>query len=116
MLPIQNRLKKDKDFKRVCRQGKPIFFENTALRYAKNNLSYTRIGILVSKKFFRKATQRNRAKRILRETMRQYLNRLKPGFDIVVFLRKNWEFGKESNCDKVKKQIGNILGKSNLFQ
>ncbi|WP_293007172.1 ribonuclease P protein component [Nitrosomonas sp.] len=40
--------------------------------YAKpNGLGYARLGLIVSKKFERRATRRNRIKRILRETFRR---------------------------------------------
>jgi ribonuclease P protein component len=36
-----------------------------------NGLDYARLGLIVSKKFERRATKRNRIKRILRETFRR---------------------------------------------
>jgi ribonuclease P protein component len=49
MLPKKNRLKNERDFKKVYRQGKPVFFESLAVRFVANNFPHTRIDFSVSK-------------------------------------------------------------------
>jgi ribonuclease P protein component len=51
-----------------------------------NSLSHPRLGVTVSKKRARLAVQRNRIKRIMRETYRLQQHKL-PGFDIIVIAK-----------------------------
>ncbi len=58
------------DFQKVYRQGKRYDGVLMTLFVLPNNLSHDRIGITASRKALGKAVQRNRAKRLLRETFR----------------------------------------------
>ena len=49
----------------------------------RNDLEVARLGLAISKKHCRKATQRNRIKRVVRESFRHHQNQLM-GLDIVV--------------------------------
>jgi ribonuclease P protein component len=88
MLPRKNRLTKKVDFNEVYRKGSFFSEGPLSLKVLKNNLSNTRIGFSIEKKFFKKATQRNRIKRLLRDAFQQNLAFLKKGLDIVVFYKK----------------------------
>ena len=81
MLPKENRLKKNKDFKKVFKEGKGFKEDFLVLKKAKNNLKISRFGFVVSKTFFKKATLRNKIKRRLRESVRIKLNEIKKGVD-----------------------------------
>lgn len=89
MLPAKNRLVKRTDFNNVYRKG--IFFaeEPLSLKYVRNDLENSRIGFSIEKKFFKKATERNRMKRLLREAFHKNIEKIKKGFDIVIFYKKN---------------------------
>jgi ribonuclease P protein component len=52
-----------------------------------NGLSQARIGIIVSRRIARRAVDRNRAKRLVREAFRKVRHRL-GGIDLVVELRR----------------------------
>ena len=84
MLPKENRLKKNKDFKKVFKEGKGFKEDFLVLKKAKNNLKISRFGFVVSKTFFKKATLRNKIKRRLRESVRIKINEIKKGIDGVV--------------------------------
>jgi len=110
MLPIKNRLKKNKDFERVFKKGK-IFKENFLyLKIAKNNLESSRFGFIVSKKFSKKATVRNKIKRRLRELIRIKLSEIKEGIDCVITIASNFEINDfwelEEIVDKLFKKAG----------
>jgi ribonuclease P protein component len=49
-----------------------------------NNINILRLGITTPKTVFPKATQRNRVKRLLRETFRLNKGSMRGGYDIVV--------------------------------
>lgn len=94
MLPIKNRLTKKTDFTNVYRKGTFFLEAPLSLKAVKNNLKNSRIGFSIEKKFFKKAVERNRIKRLLREAFCQNLKNIEKGLDIVVFYKK-----KESNPD-----------------
>ncbi|MBX3629083.1 MAG: ribonuclease P protein component [Nitrosomonas sp.] len=57
--------------------------------YAKpNDLSYSRIGLVVSKRFERRAVKRNKIKRLLRETFRTFQKKDTAGMDWVMRLKR----------------------------
>jgi len=87
MLPKENRLKKNKDFKKVFKEGKGFKENFLLLKKAKNNLEISRFGFVVSKTFFKKATLRNKIKRKLRESVRIKLNEIEKGIDAVIIVK-----------------------------
>ncbi len=63
-------LRGSSEFQRVYRQGKRYEGVLMTVFVLPNNLSHDRLGITASRKALGKAVQRNRAKRLLRETFR----------------------------------------------
>jgi len=49
----------------------------------------TRVGVVASRRSFRRAVDRARAKRLLREAFRLNSGNLRPGFDCVLIARRN---------------------------
>lgn len=60
----------------------------TILYCLPNGLGHNRIGFSVSSKNFKKASARNRLRRLFRETFRLTKSRLKQGFDMVLVIKK----------------------------
>lgn len=114
MLPFKNRLTKRKDIEAVFRYGNFFSFGDIYLKAAKNELKETRIGIIVGLKFSRKAVERNRIKRQIREIIHAKLNRIKKGFDIALIPKKS----EEGRLDKddLEKSIEEVFEKSNLIK
>lgn len=113
MLQQKNRLIKKKDFEMVHRYGKSFYFENIILKARKNGLNETRIGFLVGIKFSKKAVERNRIKRQLREVFREFLGDIEKGMDIAVIVGKN----KKNKIDfqDLREIIKKVLEKGNLI-
>jgi ribonuclease P protein component len=85
MLSKENRLKKEKDFERVFKQGKPVKAGLLFLKILKTEKDYSRIGLSVSKKISNKAVVRNKVKRRLREAVRTELKKNNiTGYDMVI--------------------------------
>ncbi len=61
---------KAKRIKEIFSEGNFIRDKNFTVLYQKNNLNFPRFAFVVSKKYSKKAVERNRAKRILREAIR----------------------------------------------
>lgn len=89
MLPAKNRLTKKTDFSNVYRKGVFLGEGPLSLKMASNGSKVTRIGFSIEKKFFKKAVERNRMKRLLRDAFHKNLEEIKSGLDIVVFYKKN---------------------------
>lgn len=118
MLPKKNRLIKEKDFKKIHQKGKGFFSEkqNIAIRFIENGAPETRIGFSIGKVFSKKATQRNRIKRMLRESFQAYLKNIKPGFDMVVFYKKTGQNNKPAEFKELLRQTEEVLKKNNLLK
>lgn len=87
MLPPRFRLTKKDDFSRVLKYGRIKSEGQLALRFCDNNLRVSRFAFLASKKLFPRAVQRNLIKRQFREALRQQLDIIKPGSDIILVIK-----------------------------
>ena len=74
-------------FERVSRKGKRFHSEYLQLRIYKNNLGFNRAGFIIPKKAVRLAVDRNRIRRLLKESFRTMPHEIEQGYDIVVFVR-----------------------------
>lgn len=99
------RLTKQKDFNQVFTRGKSLKNALMTIRILPNTLNYSRLGIIVSKRRVRKATDRNRLKRLIREAFRQNKNTLPKGLDILINLNKTSGI----QGDQIRQSILNIL-------
>lgn len=84
MLKKINRLTKDKDFDSVFKKGKSSYDKIVGVKVVLNGLKYNRFGILVSTKISKKAVERNKIKRQIRETIRLRSENIKNGHDCVI--------------------------------
>ena len=83
-----HRLLSRRDFNRVFTS--PLFRANKGpfrLIASKNEIGRTRIGIVISKRIIARAVDRNRTKRIIRESFRHALPYLPRSIDMIVLLR-----------------------------
>jgi len=113
MLDKKNCLKKKKDFKKIIEDGKKIEKEFLVLKFSKNSLGdVTRIGFVVSQKVAKKAFLRNKIKRRLREIVKNNLDNLKSGYDLIFFTKKAI---KEKDFLEMKKTVEQILKQAKLL-
>ncbi|RLF49896.1 MAG: ribonuclease P protein component [Thermoplasmata archaeon] len=88
-LPKKERLRKNKEFQAVFREGKKLWINSILLIiYKPNSLNYRRLGIVVSKKI-KKATQRNKVKRWIRELFRRNKDWFPENCDIIIIPHPN---------------------------
>lgn len=90
-------IKKNKDFTRAYAKGSCKVSPVIVTYVRKNRQPYSRLGITTSKKIG-KAVYRNRARRLIKNSFRTLLPKIKPGYDIVFVARGKTPFVK---CDKV---------------
>lgn len=79
-------LKKNHEFRRMYRKGASAVGPYMVVYCRKNRMGHNRLGITVSVKLG-KAVKRNRVRRRLREIYRLNLDRLRPGWDLVLVAR-----------------------------
>jgi len=105
----KERLRLRKDFDRVFKEGKVVQNDYLVMLYRKNGLGYSRIGIVVKKRFG-KAHDRNRIKRWIREIYRRWKMEFPKGYDYVFLTRKKLsdEF-EDTNFWEIKEKIHDLL-------
>lgn len=113
MLPFKNRLVKKKDFDKVHNAGQFFSEANIAMKVSKNDLPDTRIGIIVGLKYSKKAVERNKMKRQIRDVFQGKLRQFKKGFDVMVMLRKKET--ERIDFKKLQKNIDSVLDRSGLL-
>lgn len=79
------RLLKKNDYDHVFTQAKKLVMAEFIILYRDNVIGHARLGLAISKKMISKAHDRNRVKRMLRETFRTHANL--PPIDIIVLAR-----------------------------
>ncbi|HCM82917.1 MAG: Ribonuclease P protein component [Candidatus Gottesmanbacteria bacterium GW2011_GWB1_44_11c] len=89
MFPKPNRLPSEA-FTRVFRTGKRIHGEIFGVIAAPNSQPLSRFAVWVGVKIDKRATKRNRMKRLVREAVRHLLPTIKPGFDCIIIAKKNF--------------------------
>ena len=112
MLPKEYRLVRDKDFAKVARYGQKAYSPELNLKWIKNNQSYSRWGIIVSLKVDKKAVVRNKIKRRLRAILRENIDFLVPGWDVIVIIKDQI---KELDYPQIKNIFLEVLYKNNLI-
>jgi len=112
MLALKNRLKRKKDFDLVFKQGRSFKQGGLYFRFKPNKLKSSRLGFIVSKKFSKKAVERNKIKRQLKEIIRNKIGKIKISSDIVITTMPGAE-NLEKTIDKALKKINESFSKNN---
>ena len=106
MLKKEFRLRKQKDFENVFDKGVYFSWKYLMLKAVENNLPFSRFGFVVSKKVSKKAVERNRAKRLMSESIRLSQGKIKSGFDII-FVSRAGIVGE--NLEEIKESMEKLL-------
>ena len=126
MLPAANRLRRDRDFKKVYEKGirrSGLYLSLRALcrqKEAGKSESYdlrkpsqeTRIGISISKKVSKGAVVRNRIKRQIRAAARHLLPKISPGWDLVIVVKPR---AVGCNYDDFLQELEQLLSKADFL-
>ena len=100
------KLKKSWEFQRAYQKGSKYWNRYFVIYVLQNHFNHLRLGITVSKKVG-KSVQRNRVKRLIRESFRQLRTQINVGYDIVVV-------GRTPACRLTCQETQNTL--AHLFQ
>lgn len=97
----ENVLRRKEDFNRVYKKGKSTGDRYVVIFCLKNDLGFNRISYLASKKVGN-SVKRNRARRLMRESVRTTDLKFEQGYDIIIIARNTIN---DRKCADVKKSI-----------
>jgi len=103
-------LKKNQDFRLVYNKGKSVANRFIVVFVLPNGLEFNRVGFSVSKKVG-KSVVRSRVTRLLRESMRLLVNKIKTGHDIIILARTSCNGMSFKEADSA---IWHLIKKHNL--
>lgn len=86
-LPRESRLRRPGDFAALRSSSGRAGGRCFHLRYRDNELGHARLGLAISKRVSKRAVERNRIKRLLRESFRRVRHQL-PAVDLMVMARE----------------------------
>ncbi|HAM88065.1 MAG: Ribonuclease P protein component [Candidatus Falkowbacteria bacterium GW2011_GWC2_38_22] len=109
MLPKKNRLTKKNDFDRVFKKGISVFDYILGIKILKNNLPDSRFGIIVSNKISKKANERNKIKRQIRECLKKINPKIILPIDCVIITLAPIKNSKFIEMEKTIKVVFNRL-------
>lgn len=98
------RVSKKEDFERIFAKGRKIKQKFLTIRALDNHLDYPRLGIIIPKAVVQKSVNRNRIRRIIRESFRAQQSHLK-SLDIVVLVHSQCV---PANKQLLRKEIENL--------
>ena len=96
----ENRLKKNLEIASIVNKRKRVVNNNYIIYYQKSETGKLRIAVSVSKKYGQ-AFERNKAKRRVRNIMREYVGTIK-NYDLVIVVKN---VAKEKEYNELKKEI-----------
>jgi len=113
MLPLKNRLKREREIERVFREKRSVRERSIVLKKIENLLKESRVCFIVPGEISKKATVRNRIKRRMREVVRENLPKIKKGFDIVLIALPGIE---KKSFREFKKDLLKVLLKAKVVR
>ena len=106
------RVKKEKDFSAIFKEGKSFANRKFVIYRLENNEQHFRVGLSVSKKLGNAVT-RNQIKRRIRHILIEYKNQLVENVDFVVIARKGVEILEYAEMEK---NLLHVLKLSKIYQ
>lgn len=85
-MQANNKIKKNEEFRQVYTKGKSMANKLLIIYINKNNLNDVRVGFTVSKKVGNSVV-RSRVKRLMKESFRLNIDKIKKGYDIIFVAR-----------------------------
>lgn len=86
MLAKNSRLKKNKDFDLVFKEGKTSYVDFLGIKIKNNHLNSNRFGILLGTKVSKLAVVRNLYKRQIKSILKEQNKQTKTGYDCVIIV------------------------------
>jgi ribonuclease P protein component len=113
MLKQKFRLKNKKDFDNVYKKGRKAASRFFLIKVKSNQKDISRIGFVVSKKIVSKIVLRNKLKRKMREAIRLLIDKIKPGYDIIIIATTSASL---KNYIEIEKDLKKLLKDRQLLK
>ena len=85
----QYRINKKSDFEKLFEAKKIYFSRFLIVKSVPNDLAYPRFGMIISTKVSKRAVDRNKIRRRIREIFHLHFNEIKPGVDILAIAKSS---------------------------
>ncbi len=109
MFVRSQRLRKSSDISRIYKRGARAFSRHLRIQYLKNPKGDLRVAVVASKKLDKRAVVRNRAKRRVRELVKEEINKLPAtGFDILITVQSGLE---EVSVGELRTEVEQLTSK-----
>jgi ribonuclease P protein component len=111
--PRSARILRSRDFKKVFDHGTNVVGKFMVIWTGDGESAALRLGVIASKRTFRRAVDRNRAKRLLREAFRLHRSQVDSGGDLVIIARRRIL---SVECPAVEREFMWLLRKAGLIE
>lgn len=102
-----------REIERIIRRGGKVSGNFLFIRFFPNQLKNIRVAVVAGLKVHKKAVYRNKLRRRVREGLRQNLHQIKPGYDLVFFIKPQ---AMEADFKGLEAEILSLLGKARLLE
>lgn len=96
----------------VLKQGRRVHSDIATLIFMQNEGGGSHIATIIPIKLSKKAVYRNRSRRLINETVRLNISKIKPGFDMIIMAKK---LLREEKLAEIEKPIVELLQKAELL-
>ena len=107
----ENRLKKNKQFAYIYKNGKPVFSNHINLIYIKSKYKPLKVGFSVSKKIG-KSVVRSKVKRRLSESFRHLMPAVNQNYNYVFIAKSGIE---NLNYQEIYNQVKSLITRAGLY-
>lgn len=105
-------LSKKDPWERIIKNSRSIFNNELKIKIIKNNLNYSRYGIIVSLAVDKRAVVRNRIRRQIKNHLAKINYHIASGYDIIIFVKASI---KDISFNQIKNNLNTLLKKNNLL-
>jgi len=113
MLKQENRIRLNKEFDRAFKTGQSFYGKIVGIKKTVNKSDKNRFGILINTKVSKKAVERNKIRRNIREIIKNKLSTLTPGNDFVFIV---FPLILDKSSQDIEKEIDYGLRKLKVFK
>lgn len=106
-------LTKDKEFEQVFKQGRSCYCQLVGLKILANKIGQNRLGVIISRKVSKKAVDRNKLKRRIKEIFRAWTDKVIIGYDILVITLPG---ASEKTYQEIAKMLEQGLSRLKMFK